>query len=467
MHGKETTLSVNENNLKMVVEHPMLLTQPKNREKTLLYRLVNDLQVSELEFLRCWTLSAIFDGLNVVIDWEQTFNLDPLRRIKKPEKESDESWNERNKLRQEMVEMMKLSWKESLQCIADYIFMISLGDSFDSFLDGEWRFDNVDEFCFPIIAPAIGATVNVSLWMKPRSEPMLYVSKHDEEIVIPLWIKPRSDPMRLIKMSTTYYNGLCLRYDVKQEQSVQIDREFRVKNFDKTYGTGGSIEIRSSSDIHICPNGKIIGDSSWWRGDGATIILMAANDVEIDMNAVVRCYGREDPENESKKKKLKDRSKKSRAEFYEGNGGTIYIICGGRLVNRGTLECMGKDNGRIVIHCREYVNEGTIYPQPEVSYYDDVSYDITSQRMWWAVLTQQLWRVLQYEDSDLKKSAAMWTANDVNLKMIAEHPLLMVKSKTLRDSGMYISVTKKSSMDKTLLHRLVNDLKIKELQHLK
>ena len=46
------------------------------------------------------------------------------------------------------------------------------------------------------------------------------------------------------------------------------------------------------------------------------------------------------------------------------SGGSIYICADSVVTNRGQITC--KQNGRIIVQCRQFVNEGAISPEPEV-----------------------------------------------------------------------------------------------------
>ena len=101
------------------------------------------------------------------------------------------------------------------------------------------------------------------------------------------------------------------------------------------------------------------GDLSATGPGGGVIAIRSASD--IVNNGLLSSYG---------------------AEGGGYDGGTIYLCAADAVINRGEIKCI--PNGRIIVECRQFVNEGVIIPGPEILITDGtVQREIEMVRMPW------------------------------------------------------------------------------------
>ena len=139
------------------------------------------------------------------------------------------------------------------------------------------------------------------------------------------------------------HSVVAYRYIFENDSPLVITESAELHSFAKNRHQNGSLLIKNKSDIDIGYNVVINGDGVRESSDGGVIRIIS--EATIRNQGTLRCNGQ------------------STNGFDGGKGGDIYIVADS-FVNDGKMECI--PNGRIHVFCREYINNGTMTPNPTV-----------------------------------------------------------------------------------------------------
>ena len=176
---------------------------------------------------------------------------------------------------------------------------------------------------------------------------------------------------------------------MKRDEPLSIERMIKVTPFDSESGHNGSIYIESTSEITISAECGVSADEAGLRSNDDNICYQkyfekrqqrqsgSKMNILLSSGFLTDCNQTLDLETEPITASggiiaLRSRSNIVNNGLLSSNGsasggyggGSICLCADGFIINRGKIEC--KPNGRIVIRCYQFVNEGQIFPEPEV-----------------------------------------------------------------------------------------------------
>ena len=196
--------------------------------------------------------------------------------------------------------------------ISDYIFMIRYGDNEDTSKNKELHFEKLSDFKIPLEFAG------------------------DESDLAPFYVlvKPVDGSLDFIRIKTT----MKRHHHFESGKPLRVTKSFDIPLVDRQLAENGDLTIQCSSDIVIEHNVFIKGSESVLKADGSDIRIICGR--TFYNNGTVCCNG-----------------------LGGGEAGDIYIVADS-IVNDGRIECTV--NGQIRIFCREYINNGSIEPEPTV-----------------------------------------------------------------------------------------------------
>ena len=260
-----------------------------------------------------------------------------------------------------------------LRSISHCVFAVSVdGVSVDS----EYRFDEMWNFRIPIVSPSLNLD--------------------SSESVIALMIGPSDGSFDGVVLKEMECHHLFPRYEVNREEPLQIDRVLKVAPFDAEFGENGTVDIRCTSDILVAPNGGITANGTGLKAEDECTVydqyIKRRNRMqkELESKDATNLVLRFGTLTDSKRSESKESNALNAVQSGGGiialrsssdivndgvlssngsagggyGGGSICLCADGAVINRGEIEC--GPNGRIIVRCRQFVNEGVIAPEPEV-----------------------------------------------------------------------------------------------------
>ena len=177
------------------------------------------------------------------------------------------------------------------------------------------------------------------------------------------------------------------RYDFQQSESLWIDHWKQVPPMQVDLQSSGSVEIRSQSEILIDVGGGIIANGVGIKEENESIaylqyVNMLRNERE---DTLLLTFGTAKERNIE----FSERGGGGIVALYSSSaivndgvlcsngsdgggygGGSILLCASGVVINRGIIEC--RPSGRIIVQCREFVNEGMMAPEPEIIITDGI-----------------------------------------------------------------------------------------------
>ena len=155
-----------------------------------------------------------------------------------------------------------------------------------------------------------------------------------DSIILNLFIKPRDGPFDFILS----HSLVSSQYFFENDSPLIITESVKVPLFNEARHQKGTLLIKNKSNIEIGTKVVINGNGVKEKKRGGVMRIISSGTVRN--KGTLQCNG-----------------------LGDAKGGNIYIVAG-RFVNLGKMECT--PNGRIYIFCREYINNGTIIPNPVV-----------------------------------------------------------------------------------------------------
>eukprot|EP01083_Nonionella_stella_P276228 938448_1 len=238
--------------------------------------------------------------------------------------------------------------------------------------EDEYCFDDADSFYLPIIADTVNGTINIYAKPKIGSFPWIHIKaiKCDE------WIT---------------------QYSLKRDEPLHIMGTMTINPLDEEYCEKGKIQIICNTDIVIDKAAQISADacgmnkemSSFYHKYNAQtsdnqICLKygtfadASSEQKMDCESVDNARGGGIIELISQSNIVNNGTLRSNASDPYYLGGTICIKTSKCFVNNGNISA--QPHGQIIIKCASFVNNGTIAPEPMVirtSVEDDMDMDCT------------------------------------------------------------------------------------------
>ena len=210
--------------------------------------------------------------------------------------------------------------------LSDFVFAIGHGRVYEvSSEAGLFRFDDFDQFRIPLDTafPSQANSLDFTVFIKADDDsfdfaPIFPISIISERVDVPRFDARRKRLLRTWRVHQDYFEA--------DRQKLRL------------YG-GGTLVIKCISDIIIRPKIEINGSGAKFDGEGADVRIISHGTVVNE--GIISCNG-----------------------SGVGAGGVIYIVADS-FVNQGNIECI--PNGQIHIFCREYVNNGTITPDPMIT----------------------------------------------------------------------------------------------------
>ena len=255
--------------------------------------------------------------------------------------------------------------------LRNYIFKVSVDNQLH---EREYRFDEMQDLSILVISPSLDLSA-------------------DGEALISLCVGPSDGSFEPLSLWTVKCQHPLPRYALNQETPLRIDKMLQVHRTDAEPFDKGTLYIDNSSDIVIAENAGIHADGAGLRrieGIPYILYLRQRKKRPKTQNPLELSFGTMSDEFAlaltSKTKEysgslegagggiiaLRSKSDIVNDGMLSSNGtaegrykgGTICLCADGAVMNRGKIE--SKPNGRIIIRCRKFVNEGAISPVPEV-----------------------------------------------------------------------------------------------------